>query len=360
MQKSRLFVLLSSFITLVMFAVLNLAQPAAAQTAAPTQPPTAGTPNTLSTEQIGNLILTLTAMPPGLFGGTPTPTVPAAVAQSQLAFRDGSSLYLVQGSGQGRRNVGNDRQYVYFCPDYSRDGKKIALIGGGAGYEVYIIDGFGGGQHPVVKKGDMTTDVPAGSTTWSPDAKQIAFTGANNGPFYIVGVDGKNLTTVQGASFINIDWSPDGTSFVAFAADSNGKLGIYSVGVDGQNLKLLLALPDSDRSLTLNADNFFSRDLVWPRWSPDGKQIAFASSKDGAMSLYIMDADGQNVHRILPKDAPPAYAPTWSSDGQYLAFMNGDPVQKGIYTVKTTGEELRLVTNVLTGGCPSWQAKAQQ
>jgi Tol biopolymer transport system component len=359
MRKPRFFVLLMLLVCFGLLTALNLAVPASAQSAGQTSTPTAGTPGATPTDLTRNLILTLTALPTNA-NITPTVPVPAAIARGQIAFRDGFSLYLVQGSGQGRRNVGNDRQYVYFCPAYSRDGNKIAIIGGGTGYEVYAMDGFGGGQHAVVKKGDLTTDTPAGSTSWSPDSKQIAFTGANSGPFYIVGADGKNLTTVQGAAFINLDWSPDGTSFVAFAADKDGKLGIYTVAVDGTGLKLLLALPDSDRSTTLNADNFFSRDVVWPRWSPDGKQIAFASSKDGPLSLYIMDADGQNLHRVLPANAAPAYAPSWSPDGNYLAFMSAGGLDTGIYTVKVTGEEFRLVTIVLSGGCPAWQLKAQQ
>ena len=141
----------------------------------------------------------------------------------------------------------------------------------------------------------------------------------------------------------------------------DGKLGIYTVGVDGSNVKLLLALPDTDRAATLNADNFFSRDVVSPRWSPDGKQIAFASTKNSPLTLYIMDADGQNVHRVLAADdAAPSYSPSWSSDGQYLVFASDRDIQPGIYVVNATGGQLRLVTTFQDGGCPAWQPTAQQ
>jgi Tol biopolymer transport system component len=391
MRKYRLFFLISAIAIFSLLAGLNIVRPTAAQgstatsaatesaatTAATTAAPTAtltATPTSQQTEAATQAVTEAatteeTSLPTATFTPTativlepPTPTLTLVpeLAQGQIAFREGFSLYLVQPSGRGRRVVANDRQFVYFCPTYSRDGKKIAIIGGGTGYEVYTMDGSGGGQRAVVKKGDLKTDTPAGSTTWSPDAKQIAFTGANGGPFYIVGADGKDLTPVEGASFYNLDWSPDGNSFVAFAADKDGKLGIYSVGIDGQNLKLLVPLPDSDLSYTLNADNYFSRDVVWPRWSPDGKQIAFASAKDGVLTLYIMDADGQNLHRVLPADSAPSYAPSWSSTGEYLTFESDRGVDRGIYIAKTTGEELRLVTSVLTGGCPSWQFKASQ
>ena len=44
------------------------------------------------------------------------------------------------------------------------------------------------------------------------------------------------------------------------------------------------------RQITLGVTN----DLE-PVWSPDGSQIAFASDRTGAMSVFVMDADGANA-----------------------------------------------------------------
>ena len=44
------------------------------------------------------------------------------------------------------------------------------------------------------------------------------------------------------------------------------------------------------------------------RWSPDGKQIIFYSTRDGNAELYVMNADGSNQTRLTDNPAND-YAP---------------------------------------------------
>ena len=39
-------------------------------------------------------------------------------------------------------------------------------------------------------------------------------------------------------------------------------------------------------------------DDRWPAWSPDGRELAFASRRDGNWELYMMDYDGHNQTRL--------------------------------------------------------------
>ncbi len=93
---------------------------------------------------------------------------------------------------------------------------------------------------------------------------------------------------------------------------------IYSIAADGTGRLDLTDNPAADES---------------PAVSPDGKQIAFVSTRDGYDALYVMNADGSNQHRVCPPASLPA-GPcvlegggqaaigdlVWSPTGRTLAF----------------------------------------
>lgn len=58
-----------------------------------------------------------------------------------------------------------------------------------------------------------------------------------------------------------------------------------------------------------------------PRWSPDGRRIAFASDRGGSYNLYVMNADGGDVER-LTEHAGNDHDPSWVPDGESLLFAS--------------------------------------
>jgi Tol biopolymer transport system component len=48
-----------------------------------------------------------------------------------------------------------------------------------------------------------------------------------------------------------------------------------------------------------------------PAWSPDGKSIAFASQSDTTYTIYVVDANGENLHRLTNVSGADDSYPTW-------------------------------------------------
>lgn len=92
----------------------------------------------------------------------------------------------------------------------------------------------------------------------------------------------------------------------------------------------------------------------WPAFSPDGKYLAFGSSRDGDFDLYVMDADGSNVRR-LTKSPGLDMRPAWSPDGRRLAFTSNRDGNYQIYLISADGSGLRRLTdNPERDDYPAW------
>ena len=139
---------------------------------------------------------------------------------------------------------------------------------------------------------------------------------------------------------------------IAFHSNRDGNSEIYVMDADGENLQRLTNQPDSD---------------FHPSWSPDGKWIAFLSRRDQVRSkhgigaeIYVMDAGGQNPQRLTdnPHDD---YCPSWSPDGKQIAFASVRDGNTDIYVIDADGEnEQRLTENPLYDYSPSWSPDGER
>ena len=95
----------------------------------------------------------------------------------------------------------------------------------------------------------------------------------------------------------------------------DGRWLLYQTSEPRQNLFLIH--PDGSGPRQLTDDGFNNRQ---PRWSPDGKQIAFYSNRGGKYEIWVLRADGGQLERaaILPGRTRASH-PIWSPDGQQLA-----------------------------------------
>ena len=97
-----------------------------------------------------------------------------------------------------------------------------------------------------------------------------------------------------------------------------------------------------------------------PVWSPDGSQIAFASSRDGLGGIWLMDADGSNPRKLLPAGYGDA-SPTWSPDGRRIAFMRlvgPEPFGYQICIVNSDGRGAQCLE--VSGWEPAWSPRGDK
>jgi Tol biopolymer transport system component/imidazolonepropionase-like amidohydrolase len=104
---------------------------------------------------------------------------------------------------------------------------------------------------------------------------------------------------VDEGTWMSLDVSPDGKT-IAF--DLLGDL--YTLPIAGGEA----------RSLT--------HGIAWdmqPRFSPDGKLIAFTSDRDGADNIWVLPLDGGEARQITREDFRLLNSPAWAPDGQFIA-----------------------------------------
>ncbi|HET9531751.1 MAG TPA: S41 family peptidase, partial [Blastocatellia bacterium] len=81
----------------------------------------------------------------------------------------------------------------------------------------------------------------------------------------------------------------------------------------------------AEKGPTRNLTESSSAHDKWPRWSPDGKWVAFISDMSGEEELYIVAQDGSSKPEALTKGGKAMrYAAEWAPDGKRLVFGDKD------------------------------------
>ncbi|MCG2841946.1 amidohydrolase family protein [Sandaracinobacter sp. RS1-74] len=117
---------------------------------------------------------------------------------------------------------------------------------------------------------------------------------------------------VNEGSWLDLDVSPDGRS-IAFALLGD----IYTLPIGGGTATRI------------------AEGLAWevqPRFSPDGRRIAFTSDRGGGDNIWVMNADGSDKRQVTKEDFRLLYQPDWSPDGQFIAAKKHFTTQRSLGT----------------------------
>jgi WD40 repeat protein len=222
---------------------------------------------------------------------------------------------------------------LYSQSSFSNDGRTLAFTAQRQGKDVmYLMDVAGAS---VKKRFDLPIDA-IWSPVWSPDDRQLAFSGTHGGitDLYIVDADGKNMRQLTNDKYGDMQpaWSPDGTR-LAFATDRGPptdlsvlKIAKWQIAVLDIQSGAVEVLPNQG-GLNLN-----------PAWSPDGRQVAFISDRTGIPNIFLFDFGDRQHYQITNVlggiSAISEYSPaiSWARAADRIAYTN---FEKGDYTIWT-------------------------
>ncbi|MGQ9617894.1 MAG: S41 family peptidase [Candidatus Aminicenantia bacterium] len=219
------------------------------------------------------------------------------------------NLYVYEMSTKRTRKLTNFEDYDIKFPSLSDD--SIVFEKGGYIYrldlktektnkiQVFIADDLITGREEIVKVSDRITNFDI-----SPDGKRALF-GARGEIFTVPTKFGntRNLTNSSGVHERNPKWSPDG-KWIAFISDKTGKDEIYIVPQDG-----------SEESIQITKDgDTYKYDIVW---SPDSKKIMWSDRK---FRLKYVDIETRNVIEVAKATVWEIRSYTWSPDSNWIAY----------------------------------------
>jgi TolB protein len=259
---------------------------------------------------------------------------PKELMKGPVKDRDIQEIYIVDYDGANPVRVTNTTT-LNVAPAWSPDNQVIAYTswrpssaGNFGVFQDIILSYIQVGQRTTPANGspDRQNYLPA----WAPDGSKLAFTSNRDGnpEIYVMNKDGSGLRRMTNSPTIDVSptWSPTGNQ-LAWVSDRTGLPKIYLMNADGTGQRLLVGDPRSDRptwsrgkyneiayasqtgpGYDIKIYSFATGEAVKvtdgigsnesPSFSPNGKHIAFTSTRNGKAQVFTVDRDGNNLRQI--------------------------------------------------------------
>ena len=243
-------------------------------------------------------------------------------------------LCIMNADGSGFRRLTTEDNLRHFYGSLSPDGRHVLYAGFREQnvYEIYRFDLNDGGVDRLTNRLGIST-----APEYSPDQERIAFSRGNPNTgrhqIFLMDSNGDDPGNIQGIEGWDPTWSPDGKQ-VLFASDREGSIQLYIVTLRDRALHRITNLP----AIRGRSD-----------WSPDGQYIVTYSGEAWNREVYIMNADGSNARQLTPSGGN-SQGPSFSPDGKWVVFTAyfdhyGDDHGCEIYIIRIDGTDLRRLTD---------------
>ncbi len=283
----------------------------------------------------------LTSPPPGSVGDSHPAFSPNG---RSIAFvrETGSEngLYLLDLPGGAPRRLMTTPSPVR-RPAWTRDGQSLIFTTyrGGIRNSLWRVSVHGGEPEPVTGTGEGASD-PA---TARLHGRLVFVQSQMDQNLYRADLDGAAGSVTRLAATTRQDANPDISSDgsrIAFVSDRAGHAEIWVTDVSGTN-----AVPVTDLKTPAH-----------PRWSPDGRHIAFSAKVPGAShaDIHVVDAASRLAQRLTFEASNDEW-PTWSADGRWIYFMSDRSGIHEIWRMPAGGGRAEQVTT--GGGLKAWESR---
>ena len=250
--------------------------------------------------------------------------------------RDVKEIYIADYDGANQRRITVNRA-LNITPTWAPDGRSIAYTSYARGFPTLFISFIFEGRRLEPTRGATQNWLPA----WSPDGARIAFTSNRHGnpELYVMNRDGSGVRRVTNHPSIDTTptWSPTGAQ-IAFTSDRAGGPAIYVMGADGLNIRRVSTDSNCDRAT----------------WSPAPfNELAFVCRTGSGYDIKIYDFAMSEIRQITfgqGSNESPAYSP----NGRHLAFTSTRGGRTQVYTIARDGKGLRQVTTAGNNYTPDW------
>jgi serine/threonine-protein kinase len=225
----------------------------------------------------------------------------------------------------------------------SPDGQWLAFDSDRAGSADVWKVRLGGGDPEQVTRGPANEFVNA----WSPEGQEIFFhtiRGTTHRDIMVAGADGTQIDTVLA--------TPDEEQHASVSPDGNSLA--YSGGPPGERYDVYSISRPTRGAPWTQPRRLTSRGGIDPKWSPDGRVIAYTNQ--GEVRLVTPDgmSDRVLVQRASSTGRPQAQYVVWSPDGQTLYYKAHDEERRStIWSVAMNGEPPRMLVQFADPARPS-------